>query len=105
MNGNRREDDLRMEEAIGRILKIGVAVSSACLVAGLVLMMTGALPSSTDRLLAIGIVVLLATPGARVVVSFLEYSIHRDWLFAVLTAVVLLELAISVVAAMNGVRV
>ena len=51
-------------------------------------------------LLRIGIVVLLCTPVARVVVSTVEYVVAREWNFAVLTSIVLLELIASAVAAL-----
>jgi uncharacterized membrane protein len=53
-------------------------------------------------LLSLGLLLLLATPVARVVISILDYARQRDWLFFVLTVVVLLELAASVVLAMYG---
>ena len=43
---------------------------------------------------------LLATPVARVVVSTVQYVGERDWPFATLTFVVLLELIASAVAAL-----
>ena len=51
-------------------------------------------------LLNAGIIVLLATPVSRVVVSTVEYAVARDWAFATLTFVVLLELIASAVAAL-----
>ena len=51
-------------------------------------------------LLQTGIVVLLATPVARVFVSILEYAQQRDWKFTLLTAIVLVELLASAVAAL-----
>ena len=50
-------------------------------------------------LLETGLIILLATPPARVVVSVIEYIRERDWIFVVLTLIVLLALAGSVVAA------
>ena len=90
----------RMERIVGTVLRAGVAVSSSCLVAGLLLSLaTGGSPMAT-LLLNAGIVVLLATPVARVIVSTVEYIIERDWPFAALTFVVLLELVASAVAAL-----
>jgi uncharacterized membrane protein len=51
-------------------------------------------------LLNAGIIVLLATPVSRVVVSTVEYVVERDWPFATLTFIVLLELVASAVAAL-----
>lgn len=90
----------RLERAIGVVFRTGIAVSSVCLAAGLLLSVADVRPGLASVLLQTGLVVLLATPGARVVVSVVEYVIERDWTFAVLTTIVLLELIGSVVAAM-----
>jgi uncharacterized membrane protein len=79
----------RLEVILGRVLMAGVLVASACLAAGLVLWMTGDYPSAADRVLAAGLVVLMATPILRVVVSLVEYLRMRDWFFAATTVVVL----------------
>ena len=50
-------------------------------------------------MLTTAIVILLATPAARVVISVAEYVRERDWLFVALTLIVLLTLAGSVVVA------
>jgi uncharacterized membrane protein len=50
-------------------------------------------------LLEAALVILIATPPARVVVSVVEYMRERDWMFVTLTLVVLLALAGSVLAA------
>ena len=55
-------------------------------------------------LLTTGLAILLATPVARVAVSWLDYVRERDWLFAGLTLVVLVELAMSILAAIYGIR-
>ena len=44
----------------------------------------------------------MATPVGRVAVSVGEYARQRDWLFVLLTSIVLIELLASVVAAMYG---
>jgi uncharacterized membrane protein len=89
----------RLERVIGLVLRGGVVVSSVCLMAGLVLSLTGVEPAATVLLNA-GIIVLLATPVSRVVVSTVEYVVERDWPFATLTFIVLLELIASAVAAL-----
>ena len=88
----------RLERLIGRVLRAGVALSTACLTAGLVL--SSAAPGVAATLLDAGILVLLATPVARVLVSIVEYIHERDWRFVTLTAIVLVELAASAVAAL-----
>jgi uncharacterized membrane protein len=89
----------RLERVIGLVLRGGVVVSSVCLMAGLVLSLTGVEPAATVLLNA-GIIVLLATPVSRVVVSTVEYVVERDWPFATLTFIVLLELVASAIAAL-----
>jgi len=90
----------RMERAIGLVLRGGVLLSSACLVAGLVASLATGGGTLAAMLLNAGIVVLLATPVARVIVSTIEYVGERDWVFAALTFTVLLELVASAVAAL-----
>ena len=96
--------DLRLERTIGIVLRIGVTASSLCLAAGLVLSVTKGTSVLASVLLNTGVIVLLITPVARVIVSIGEYAIERDWLFLTLTLIVLLELLASVVAAMYGRR-
>jgi uncharacterized membrane protein len=45
---------------------------------------------------------LMATPAARVILSAFTYLRRRDWTFAILTLVVLLELVASVFLAFKG---
>jgi uncharacterized membrane protein len=90
---------MKLERLIGTVLRAGVAISSACLAVGLLLYLANGGALAT-LLLNVGIVVLLATPLARVVVSTVEYVSQRDWPFAALTFIVLLELVASAVAAL-----
>jgi uncharacterized membrane protein len=89
--------DAGLELLIGRVLRIGVTASSVCLAAGLVLSLV--LPGAGLTLLNVGILLLIATPAARVVLSIVEYVIARDWRFTVLTTIVLMELVAGAVAA------
>jgi uncharacterized membrane protein len=94
-------DVARLEHIIGIVLRVGVAASSTCLAVGLVLSLFGdAAPAAAAWLLQIGVLVLLATPVARVVVSIVQYASERDWTFATLTVIVLVELMASAVAAL-----
>ena len=88
----------RLERIIGIVLRAGVTASSACLTAGLLLSLAGV--GGAALLLNLGIIVLLATPVSRVVISTIEYVIERDWPFATLTFIVLLELVASAAAAL-----
>jgi uncharacterized membrane protein len=91
---------MKLERLIGIVLRGGVMVSSACLAVGLLLSLLTGDGGVAGFLLNAGIIVLLATPLARVVVSTVQYVGERDWAFATLTFVVLLELIASAVAAL-----
>ena len=97
---DRERDASRLEKVIGVVLRVGVTASSVCLAVGLALSFIPAAEPAALWLLHIGIIVLLATPVARVMVSIVEYVNERDWMFATLTAIVLLELMASAVAAL-----
>jgi uncharacterized membrane protein len=83
------------ELLLGRTLGIGVLVSTVLLALGLVLSLVspGALAS---RLLDAGLLLLMATPMARVLLSCAEYVRERDWFFAVNAFGVLVVLAVTV---------
>lgn len=89
----------RLERTIGIVLRAGVTISSICLAAGLIMAIVQG-PGTADILLAAGVVILLATPVARVLISIVEYVRERDWTFVVLTTIVLIELMASAVAAL-----
>ena len=91
--------DARLGRIIGRVLLAGVAASSAALAFGLALSLAPGFDAAADWLMNLGLVMLIATPAGRVVVSIIEYLADRDWLFAMLTLIVLAELVASVVAA------
>jgi uncharacterized membrane protein len=91
---------MKLERVIGVVLRAGVIVSSTCLAVGLLLSLATGGGAASAVLLNVGIVVLLATPLARVIVSTVQYLNERDWAFATLTFVVLLELVASAVAAL-----
>jgi uncharacterized membrane protein len=89
----------RLEHVISIVLRTGVVTSSVCLGVGLALSLVGA-SAPAQLVLNAGVIVLLATPVVRVLVSIAEYISERDWAFVMLTAVVLVELAASAVAAL-----
>jgi uncharacterized membrane protein len=94
--------DPRLERTVGVVLRLGVTASIMCLAVGLTLSFVGGRAGAANVLLQTGVIVLLATPVARVVVSMGEYALERDWIFVGLTLTVLLELLASGVAAMSG---
>lgn len=89
----------RLETTIGEVLRFGTITSSTMFAIGLVMTVLRYQTAVAQLLLGAGLVILLATPPARVVVSVIEYIRERDWTFVVLTLIVLLALAGSVVAA------
>jgi len=88
-----------LELTIGRVLRLGVGTSSVLLAAGLLLALIHEAEGVAAIVLTTAIVILLATPAARVAISVVEYVRERDWLFVALTLIVLLTLAGSVVVA------
>ena len=91
----------RLEVVLGRVLLAGVLLASACLAVGLIMWMSGAYREAANQVLAAGLIVLMATPILRVVVSLVEYLRMRDWLFAATTIVVLAVLMGAVAVALG----
>jgi uncharacterized membrane protein len=90
----------RLEHAVGVVLRAGVTASSVCLAVGVLWSLVTGESGAARILLQTGIVVLLMTPVARVIVSIAQYISDRDWPFATLTVIVLVELLASAVAAL-----
>lgn len=90
--------DAQLEILLGRVLRIGVLTSTVCLVVGLGLALVD--PGTSPLLLQVGILLLIATPAARVVLSVVEYAIAGDRPFVILTSLVLLELIAGAIAAL-----
>ena len=90
----------QLELMLGRLLQAGVITAAVCLAAGLVMWMSrGPSPLSTG-MLTLGLVVLMATPVVRVVVSLVAYIRMRDWFFVLTTVMVFLLLAVTVTLAL-----
>jgi uncharacterized membrane protein len=96
----RADDARRTELALGRVLTVGTRASTACLAAGLVLTFVVPGARMTGILLAIGLMVLMATPVARVAVSIAEFARQRDWKFVIYACIVFALLIGSSVAAL-----
>jgi uncharacterized membrane protein len=90
----------RLERAVGVVLRAGVMLSTICLAVGVVWALASGESGGARVLLQTGILVLLMTPVARVVVSIAQYVTERDWRFATLTTIVLIELLASAAAAL-----
>jgi len=88
-----------LEHTLGRLLTFGTRVTTGMLALGLAA--TFAFPASrlTHALLTVGLLVLLLTPVARVVVSVMGFLRARNWWFVLYTSIVLVLLVVSFVAA------
>lgn len=90
-----------LEVWIGRVLRVGTAVSGAMLATGLVLSFLTPTRAATHVLLTGGTIILLLTPTARVALSFVDYLVARDWWFVLWTGLVLALLASGFIAAFS----
>lgn len=89
------------ERMLGRLLGIGIGLSTALLAGGLVLALVA--PGQVSaHLLNAGLLVLMATPATRVVLACGEFIRTREWLFALASIGVLGVLALTVWVAIRG---
>jgi uncharacterized membrane protein len=111
-----RWSDDRMAQGVGRLLKGGVSVAAGVTAAGglalllqhgggtvdyhsfrgepaelrgIVSVVSGAARLQLPAVIQLGIVLLLATPVARVLLSLVEFVLRRDRLYTTITSVVL----------------
>ena len=116
-------DDHRVEQAIGLLLRTGVLLAAVIVCAGAALYLVrhggeridyrvfrgeradlrsvrgicaGALALQGRDVIQLGLLVLLATPVARVVFSVGAFALQRDWLYVGVTLTVLTVLLWSV---------
>ena len=90
----------RMERLLGKVLGVGLAISVVVLASGLALTLAGAAPAAADRTLRVGLMILMATPVARVMAATVEYAMERDLAFLAITLSVLAVLFASLLAAL-----
>jgi uncharacterized membrane protein len=112
-------DDQRMDQLIGLILRAGVLLATALVLGGEVIHLArhaserpdfsafAAAPTGLGELLRLGreapgrglielgLLVLVATPVARVAFSVLAFAAQRDWVYVAVTVVVLALLGAS----------
>jgi len=91
----------RLERHLGRLFMIGLSLSAAALVCGLTLFLFAPNAPSRTWFLNAGLVILMATPIVRVMVSVVEYVKMRDWFFVIATLVVLAELSVTMIYALR----
>jgi uncharacterized membrane protein len=90
-----------LELRLRRVFIIGLAASASALVLGLVLYFIAPGARQGSWLLSAGLIVLMATPLLRVIVSIAEYLRARDWVFVGLTLAVLAELMVTMIYALQ----
>lgn len=111
-----RMDDTRAEEIIGRLLRTGVLISAFVVFAGGILYLRqegraardfrtfhgvsqplrtmagvarGAIALDPQSIIQLGLLLLIATPIARVAFAVAAFALERDWLYVGLTLLVL----------------
>lgn len=114
----------QMTIIIARILQVGVMVSAAILLLGVILLplrpggltqhrlqsfpttllqiWSGITTLHPQAFIALGIILLIATPVLRVAASIVAFGLERDFRYVVITIVVLLILVISFVLGIGG---
>ena len=109
--------DDRMARIIGNVLRIGVSLAAAVVAIGGVWYLADSSSQLVDyrhfhpwtrgarslaslprpeSLILIGLLILIATPVARVVFSLVAFALERDWVYVAITAVVLMALLYSI---------
>lgn len=112
----RRWTDHEVDQVIGRLLQIGVAIATIVVLIGSALLLARHGHEVVDRhlfrgaperltsvgaivhyafagdplaIIQLGLVLLIATPIARVALTLAAFVVQRDWLYTALTALVL----------------
>ena len=120
-----RWSDERVESLMGRLLQVGVVASAALALAGGLLYLhrhggeaasfryfrgepadfrhvrgiaREALALRSRGIIALGLLVLIATPIARVIFSLVAFLRQRDWVYVGITAIVLAVLGYSLLS-------
>ena len=123
LTGSQR--DYQMDRAISFVLRGGVLLSAGLLILGTLLyfarvqwggaranllsfphslgdVFSGLGHGDPLAILALGLIVLLLTPVARVLISIFAFARERDWLYVGITALVLLILLVSFLLGAGG---
>ena len=90
----------RLETQVGRLLNAGVLTSASLLALGLFVSEATPWQHPGSTILRIGLIILMATPILRVIVSLIEYWQMRDWFFVATTLAVLAVLLTTVATAL-----
>ncbi|MGA2569273.1 MAG: DUF1634 domain-containing protein [Terracidiphilus sp.] len=119
-------NDRRLEHIIGRLLQTGVLLAAAVVIAGGALYLvqhhsghvdyrafapggadlrtlSGIVHSAahlhSEGLIQLGLLLLIATPVARVIMALVGFALERDRLYTIVSLIVLLVLAFSLIHA------
>lgn len=98
---NPRDPLERLEHHVGQLFTAGVTISAVTLAAGLAMFLIAPEKPATNTLLNAGLLVLMATPMLRVLLSIVEYVRMQDWFFAATTLAVIAELSVTVLSALK----
>jgi uncharacterized membrane protein len=90
----------RLEHVIGRLLSVGVVLCSAILAIGLVLSFLQS--PFANVVIGTGLVVLIATPVARILASLIDATRRRDTLLVWATLIVLSIMAITTLYSLSA---
>jgi uncharacterized membrane protein len=118
-------NDERVDTVIGRLLQVGVLLSSLVVLAGGILYLvryggahpayahfrgepaglhsirgitSSALALESRGIIQFGLLLLVATPVARVAFSVIAFILERDWTYVLVTFIVLAVLSYSLIA-------
>ncbi len=121
---NPQEGDKNMEMLMGNLLRYGVLISAVFVFIGSVIYLAqhgfekphynnflgepqrfihlkdiieNALKGHAKSIIQFGLILLIATPIARIVFSIVGFLLERDYLYVVITAIVLMIIIISLV--------
>ena len=86
---------------MGLVLRIGTSVSTALLVVGIVLALAVPQVRAAETLITAGLIILMATPVAHLLVALVDEITAREWSFVAIGACVLALLGGSLVVAFS----
>lgn len=114
--------EAHVEQMVGNLLRIGVLIAAAvALLGGIAFMLhhgslipdhsvfrgqpamlsslsgviAGAVALEPAAIVQLGIVLLIATPVARVLLTLVAFAVQRDWMYVLISAIVLVLLSYS----------
>jgi hypothetical protein len=83
-----------LDERLLWVSRTNVVLFGAAMAAGLVLHLASPYGVLSVRLLQAGLVLLMAAPALRILIAVVERIRRGDWVFVLMTAIVVVELGI-----------